>query len=331
MLIDTLSFTGYQDGSPWIAYGQFCRHFLAPLALMAYRDVRLAALLRTNIDGIPLDLASRLLPTRTRVKPGLVMHLHAHAASQKKHEKAGRTAKRPTVSKKNLVGIIDSLRSVVQGLKWKLPVTEWGDYYDNTNYSDDSLLQKKKLVEDFLIRAEATTVWDLGANNGFFSRIASDRGLPTLASDIDPVAVELNYLDVRRNEETNLLPLVLDLTNPSPALGWAHSERMSFLERGPVDLVIALALVHHLAISNNVPLDQLARFFAEIGHWLILEFVPKRDSKVQRLLATREDVFPHYTEDDFEAVFSASFDVVEKSPVPGSERTLYLLRKQLPR
>ena len=331
VLIDTLSFTGYQDGSPWIAYGQFCRHFLAPLALMAYRDVRLAALLRTNIDGIPLDLASRLLPTRTRVKPGLVMHLHAHAASQKKHEKAGRTAKRPTVSKKNLVGIIDSLRSVVQGLKWKLPVTEWGDYYDNTNYSDDSLLQKKKLVEDFLIRAEATTVWDLGANNGFFSRIASDRGLPTLASDIDPVAVELNYLDVRRNEETNLLPLVLDLTNPSPALGWAHSERMSFLERGPVDLVIALALVHHLAISNNVPLDQLARFFAEIGHWLILEFVPKRDSKVQRLLATREDVFPHYTEDDFEAVFSASFDVVEKSPVPGSERTLYLLRKQLPR
>jgi len=155
--------------------------------------------------------------------------------------------------------------------------------------------------------------------------------LPTLASDIDPVAVELNYLDVRRNEETNLQPLVLDLTNPSPALGWAHRERMSFQERGPVDLVIALALVHHLAISNNVPLDQLARFFAEIGQWLILEFVPKRDSKVQRLLATREDVFPHYTEDGLEAVFSASFDMVEKSPVPGSERTLYLLRKHLPR
>jgi len=147
VLIDTLSFTGYQDGSPWIAYGQFCRHFLAPLALMAYRDVRLAALLRTNIDGIPLDLASRLLPTRTRINPGLLMHLHAHAASQKKHEKAGGAAKRPTVSKKNLVGIVDSLRGVVQGLKWKLPVTEWGDYYDNTNYSDDSLLQKKKLVE----------------------------------------------------------------------------------------------------------------------------------------------------------------------------------------
>lgn len=328
VLIDTLSFTRYQVGSPWVAYGQFCRHFLSPLALMAYRDVRLAALLRANIDGIPLDLASSLLPTRTRINPGLLMHLHAHAASQKKHEDAGHAAKRPTVSKKNLVGIIDSLRGVIRRLKWKLPATEWGDYYDKTNYSEDSLLQKKKLVEDFIVRSHAATVWDLGANNGFFSRIASDRGLPTLASDIDPVAVERNYLDVRRNEETNLHPLVLDLTNPSPALGWAHRERMSFLQRGPVDLVLALALIHHLAISNNVPFERLAHFFAEIGHWLILEFVPKRDSKVQRLLATREDVFPHYDENTFEAVFSALFDIVEKSPVPGSERTLYLLREK---
>ncbi len=327
LLIDTLSFTAYEEGRPWVAYRQFCQHFLAPLALMASRDVRLSALMRTNIDGIALDLATSLLPMRTKLNPGLLMHLHAHSASQKKHEDGRKSAKETKVSKKALLGIVDSLRSTVRKLEWKPQGTEWGAYYSDTNYSDKSLAQKRDLVKKMLLKTAAGTAWDLGANNGFFSRVASEQGIPTIAFDIDPVAVEMNWREVKEKGEQNILPLLMDLTNPSPDLGWDHAERTSFLGRGPVDVVFALALVHHLSISNNVPLSLLASFFAKAGNWLIIEFVPKSDSQVKRLLVTREDVFPDYTKEGFEAAFSEVFEIVDAEPIEGSERTLYLLKK----
>jgi hypothetical protein len=328
VLIDTLSLTAYREGEPWVAYRQFCQHFLAPLALMARSDVRLLSLLRTNIDGVPLDLASRLLPWRTRLAPGLLMHIHLHAASQKKHEDKRGEAKARTVSRQALDGIVSSLRGAVKGLRWKPAGTEWGDYYSDTNYTDAALDAKRGLVSAFLDRAAPATAWDLGANDGTFSRLAAARGTPTVAADIDPAAVEHNWRRVRSEDEADLLPILMDLTNPSPDLGWDHAERASLLGRGPADCVLALALIHHLAISNNVPLDRLAAFFARAGKRLIIEFVPKSDSQVRRLLATREDVFPDYTREGFEAAFAGLFETEAAEAIPGTERTLYLLRRR---
>jgi hypothetical protein len=328
LLIDTLSFTAYREGEPWVAYRQFCQHFLAPLALMAMRDVRLLSLLRTNIDGVPLDLAASLLPMRSRLAPGLLMHIHAHAGSQKKHQDKAVAGKHRPVSGKALLGIIESLRNTVKRLEWKPGGTEWGEYYDDTNYTDASLKVKRDLVGAMLEKTNNRMVWDLGANNGYFSRVASERDLFTVAADIDPAAVELNWRSCRRGAETHLLPLLVDLTNPSPALGWAHRERESLLDRGPAGTVIALALIHHLAISNNVPLERLAAFFAAAGGYLVIEFVPKSDSQVQRLLATREDVFPDYCREGFETAFGEHFEIIEKKDIAGSERTLYLMRRK---
>ncbi|MEN8007415.1 MAG: SAM-dependent methyltransferase [Candidatus Krumholzibacteriota bacterium] len=328
VLIDSLSFTAYREGEPWVAYRQFCQHFLAPLALMAQRDIRLGALLRTNIDGVPLDLAAGLLPWRSRLSPGLLMHIHAHARSQKKHQSSGATGKKTRVGKNALLGILDSLKGAVTKLNWRPGGTEWGEYYDDTNYSDSSLQTKKKLVGDMLDKTDSRTVWDVGANNGFFSQVASDRGLFTLAADIDPTAVEQNWRACRKGGRPEMLPLVMDLTNPSPGLGWDHQERDALLDRGPADTVIALALIHHLAISNNVPLDRLAEFFARAGRNLIIEFVPKSDSQVQRLLATREDVFPHYDLAGFQQAFAGRFEILEQTGIEGSERTLFLMRRK---
>ncbi|MCP4291949.1 MAG: class I SAM-dependent methyltransferase [bacterium] len=328
LIIDTLSFTAYNEGSPWVAYRQFCQHFLAPLALMSMKDIRLGALLRTGIDGVPLDLAATLLPMRTKLSPGLLMHLHAHASSQKKHEDRQESAQSTKVSKKALLGIIDSLRSTIKKLEWKPSGTEWGAYYSDTNYSDVSLKLKRDLVKNLLAQTDAQSVWDLGANNGFFSRVASEQGIPTVAFDIDPTAVENNWREVKEKGEENILPLLMDLTNPSPDLGWDHAERSSFLGRGPAEAVFALALIHHLAISNNVPLPLLAGFFAKAGQWLIIEFVPKSDSQVKRLLATREDVFPNYTKEGFEEAFGQKFEIVAAESIEGSERILYLLKKK---
>ena len=328
VLIDTLSFERYREGEPWVAYRQFCQHFLAPLALMGYRDVSLSELLRTNIDGVPLELAARLLPLRTRLRPGLAIHIHAHAATQKKHQAGGKTPKPVVVPRKSVLAIIDSLRSVVRGLKWRPAGTEWGDYYNDTNYTDSGADHKRELVEQFLGVAQPESVWDLGANDGRYSRVAAELGAYTVAADTDPVAVELNYRSIRRDGIKNLLPLLVDLTNPSPAIGWAHRERDSMLDRGPADVVMALALIHHLAISNNVPLDLVAEFFARAGRAAIVEWVPKSDSQVQRLLATREDIFTEYDLENFERAFGELFHLEAAEPVRDSERILYLFRRR---
>ncbi len=330
-LIDTLSFETYQEGKPWVAYRQFCQHFLAPLALMAYTDVRLSQLLRVYIDGVPLDLASRLLPGRTRLNFGLLTHVHMHAKAQRRYADSEGEAPQVTkarVSKQALLGLLDSLQATVKKLEWKAGGTEWGDYYNMTNYSGPAFEHKKELVSAWVGQVGPASVWDLGANDGTFSRLASEKGIFTAAFDVDPTAVEKNYRQVRAAKEQNLLPLVLDLTNPSPALGWHNQERESLAERAPADMVFALAVIHHMAISNNVPLAQLADFLQEMGKWLVIEFVPKSDSQVQKLLASREDIFDHYTRDDFEKVFAERFTICEKAAVRDSERTMYLMQRR---
>jgi hypothetical protein len=327
ILLDTLSFQKYREGEPWVAYRQFCQHFLAPLALMVYTDVRMGQLMRVFIDGVPLDLASRLLPVRTRMRFGLMIHLHLHAAAQRHY--AGKTSRpsRRKMPRTSLLGLVSSLTSSVTRLKWSLPKTEWGEYYNATNYSVASMDAKKKTVATVLERIKPDTVWDLGANTGEFSQVAARYAATTVAFDIDPVAVERNYLDCRGAGGT-ILPLLMDLTNPSPAQGWRHEERMSLETRGPADCALALALVHHLAISNNVPLGNLAAFFACLCRHLVIEFVPKEDSQVRRLLSTREDVFPEYDQGSFERAFGTLFDIREAVPVAQSSRTLYWMSKK---
>ena len=325
-LIDTLSFEVYKEGQPWVAYRQFCQHFLTPLALMALRDIRLNQLMRVYIDGVPLDLASELLPASTRLNFGLLTHIHLHAGAQKRYSGAEvKSRAATTFGKQAMTGLIDSLDSTIRKLDWKPGGTEWGNYYDITNYSDAAFEHKKELVREWSARVKPTLVWDLGANNGVFSRLAAEGGAYVVSSDIDPAAVEQNYRQMKSDKAENLLPLLIDLTNPSPSIGWANEERDSFGGRGPADMVLALALIHHLAISNNVPLPQVADFFASVGKWLVIEFVPKSDSQVQKLLVSRDDIFPGYTREGFESAFQHKFRIVEAVNVREADRVLYLM------
>jgi hypothetical protein len=332
VLIDTLSFETYTDGSPWQAYGQFCRHFLAPLALMSGRDVRLGQLSRIHLDGVPLDLASRLLPWRSYLRLGLLLHLHLHARSVTRYAGVSRAAPapaKPRVDKRALLAILGSLRSAVRGLEWRPGRSEWIDYYEGGhNYEPAALGYKAEQVVAYLRLVRPAVVWDLGANVGRFSRLAAGEGARTVAFDVDPACVERLYREVRREQEPRVLPLLLDLTNPSPSIGWNNRERPSLVDRGRPDMALALGLVHHLAISNNVPLEGVASFFSSLSPHLVVEFVPKTDSQVRRMLATREDVFPGYHRAGFEAAFGEHFVVEQRHPVPESERVLYLMRRR---
>jgi hypothetical protein len=327
VFIDTLSFEKYSEGKPWVAYKQFCQHFLAPLSLMAYTDIRLNQLLRVHIDGIPLDLTSALLPLWSWFRFPIFLHIHLHAKSQKRFADKQVKASATAVSRHSLLALLDSLESAIRRLKWQPQDTEWANYYGDTNYASESLKHKKQLVAGYLKEINPESVWDFGANTGMFSRLASDNSIQTIAFDVDPAAVEKNYLDVTNKRETHILPLCLDLTNPSAGLGWDNQERMSLLERGPADTILALAILHHLTISNNVPFEKIADSFSKLCHSLIIEFIPKSDSQVQRLLATREDIFSQYTRHDFEEAFKSFFNIIASNQIRGSERVLYWMKK----
>lgn len=326
ILIDTLSFEKYIPGNPWVAYRQFCQHFLAPLALMARTDVRLNQLQRIYIDGIPLDLATKLLPRKTKLTFGLYAHLHLHAKVQSRYSTPGKAqgSNKRRMTKQAQIALISSLERAIKKLTWQPANTQWAEYYSMTNYQKRSFTAKKTIVEAMLKKSRPKKVWDLGANNGEFSRLAKNAQI--VAFDIDPAAVEKNYLATKQANDTIMLPLVMDLTNPSPALGWAESERASLRERGPADTVLALALIHHLAIANNVPLPKIAEYMASLGRDLIIEFVPKTDSQTQKLLAAREDIFSDYTQEKFEQAFKSLYRLVQKQAIKGSKRTLYLFR-----
>ena len=326
IFIDTLSFECYQPGKPWIGYRQFCQHFLTPLALMNYTDIRLGQLLRSYIDGIPLDMASSLLPKKTWLHAGILMHIHLHAKSERKYADVHTPIQPLDVSKNSLLGLLDNLTTTIDKMNWQPKGTEWVEYYQDTNYSKEAFEHKIEIVKHFLEVVNTKMVWDLGANNGLFSRLASNNKIPTIAFDIDPACVELNYRKILHNNELNLLPLLLDLTNPSPGIGWQNKERSSLVERGPADTVLALALIHHLAISNNLPLDRIAEFFSKICNSLIIEFVPKTDSQVQKLLMNRKDIFYEYDEEHFENLFKHFFTLEIKVNINGSERILYLYK-----
>ena len=326
VLIDTLSFEKYQENHPWIAYKQFCQHFLAPLALISRKDVRLNQLLKIFIDGIPLNLASELLPKSTYLNFPLFLHIHLHARFQKKLS----TMKAPSflgANRLGLLGLLEQLESLVENLKFKPKSNSWDNYYQDNSYSNTAFEHKKKIVSEFLEIIKPKTIWDLGANKGIFSSLAGKKGSAVIAFDNEPGLVEKFYLNCKETGNSNILPLVLDLRNPSPDIGWENKERMSLLNRGPAHTIMALALIHHLAIANNVPLERISAFFANNCTWAIVEFIPKNDTQTKRMLNGRMDIFANYTRKNFEKIFSDLFKIHSQTEIKESERTVYLMEK----
>lgn len=328
--IDTLSFDFYEEGYPWVAYGQFCRHFLAPLFLMAYRDIRLSQLLRIYIDGIPIDLASILLGKKGGF--AATQHIRWHARATMHYADAGNDlnaqSKMIKLSKVQHIAMIDSLIRIVDSIKLKKVQTEWGDYNRFTSYTEAGAKSKATVVKSMISRVSPPKTWDFGANDGTYSKMALiNETAHVVAFDIDPIAVERNY-NANKQVGKNILPLILDLTNPSPDIGFANNERLSVFRRSKPDLIIMLAVIHHMAISNNLPLIKIANWLSSLSNFIIVEFVPKEDAQVKKLLQTRTDIFPEYTQAGFEKAFSTCFDLLESQHIEESQRAIYLFQRR---
>ncbi|MBM3820387.1 MAG: class I SAM-dependent methyltransferase [Acidimicrobiia bacterium] len=336
VFIDTLSFEPLGSG-PWVAYRQFCQHFYAPLLLWSNSDGQLGRLSQAFIDGVPLPLASSLLPRASFLRAGPLLHVHLHAKAEQRlaarkgppcasgPADAGRGfTPRHSVSRR-MDALLDSLASAVSNTSWKA-ASHWSGYYaDQPSYTDEGQAAKIATVTQWLDRLRPGTVWDIGANTGRYSRIAGQHAPLVVALDGDPACVETMYCEARAEKLEYLLPLVSDMSNPSPAIGWANEERFTLEQRGPADVALALALVHHLAIGNNVPFPAIAAYFSRLARRLIVEFVPKDDAMVRGMLSGRRDVFDTYTPAHFEEAFAAHFRVEERAPLAPSNRVLYLL------
>jgi hypothetical protein len=331
VFIDTLSFDTYQEGLPWVAYGQFCRHFIAPLLLMANVDIRLNRMMSTFIDGIPLDLCARLLGR----KGGFFskQHIHWHASSIRKYSdtknqiEMEKTKQKISLSLKSQLNLIDSMIISLEKIQPAHQNTEWANYTVLTSYSEDGSASKQSIVSRFLADIAPKMVWDLGSNDGAYSLLAESIGATTIAFDADPIAVDRCYVSTR-GKNKSILPLLMDLTNPSGDIGFAGTERVSPVKRGRPDCVMMLAVIHHLAISNNVPLELLSDWLHSLSNHLIIEFVPKSDPQVKRLLASRIDIFNEYNQANFESVFSRKWTIIDQSQVLNSERVVYLFESK---
>jgi SAM-dependent methyltransferase len=286
------------------------------------------------IDGLPLELVSSLLPFSTRLSPFLAIHIHAHAKMQKKYNDARASAaklKTLKVSEKTVPRLCESLAACVDNLRLPARKTEWGDYYADTNYSEAGIRSKTQLVRNAARAHAGKLALDLGANTGVFSRILAEFFDSVVAADRDYLAVEKMYSAMNREGNNKILPLVLNLSNPTPSIGWAGQERQSFFERSQADFVSALALIHHLILTTGIPLAKTADFFSSLlnpGGVLLLEFVPFEDSQVQRMLAARETVFTDYSLSGCLHAFTPYFELLGQDSIVDSKRMMLVLRKK---
>jgi hypothetical protein len=326
VFIDTLSFEKQEQNKPWIAYRQFCESFLVPLLLMHYGHRDLGKMLQIYPDGIPLDIAKSLLPLRAKLNVQVYLHIWLQAKVSK--NKVHKVEVEKLFTKQKFATLLNALLSLVSGLKQHQEKSVWDDYYKETILGDKYLDAKKNLFEKFINSISFETAVDLGANDGYFSMLLKDKATQIIATDFDSNCINELYNTLRKNKIKNILPLVNVLNAPSAAIGWNNEERNSMTERLKGNLVCALALVHHLAIACNVPLHFIAKWLSNMSHYLIIEFVPKSDEKVQLLLKNREDIFDHYSLHNFKEVFAEHFILMEEVKVGNTDRVLFLMKKK---
>lgn len=334
--IDIPSFEILEPGSPWVGYRQFCELFLYPLLLSAYKGVDVRPWLRGHLDGITAAALRRLMSTRDLVRPGVMMHVVAQAALQRRYADDGSGVKNTLAAvgfDKNMIARnVAGLRRIVARMRPADGRSVWADYGETHSYDRAELEAKCTFVRSAASRRRWRLVWDLGCNTGTFSRIAAEHADYVVAVDGDPATVERLFEAQReRPDRKRILPLVVDLADPSPNQGWRGAERRSLPDRGRPDLTLCLALIHHMVIGANIPMRDFIDWLAGLGTSLVIEFVDRQDEMLMRLLANKDDQYDDYHAEVFEGLLAERFDIADKQPLKGGKRTIYFALAKSPR
>jgi 2-polyprenyl-3-methyl-5-hydroxy-6-metoxy-1,4-benzoquinol methylase len=329
IFIDTLSFEKYDESKPWIAYRQFCECFFFPLLIEHYLKIDVQKLLSVYLEGIPASTTAKLLPFKSRLKLSVWLHVFLQASVNSNTKPTNKTAT-ASFNKTKLLNLIESLQGGIKPLHVKTTIqSTWNNYYGETILSKNYLDAKEKVFRDFVSDINDGRTMDVGCNDGYFSKILAEKNSNVIAVDFDSQCVNKLYLDIKAGTIKGILPFCIDLTNPSPAVGFNHSERQSFADRAKADTVTALALIHHIVLSKNVPIPDVAKMLSDLTRkHLVIEFVPINDEKSQQLIANKITYHKPYDPDAFENHFSVYFEIEKKQIIPGTERILYRLKKR---
>jgi len=330
--IDIGSFEKITEGEPWIAYRQFCMLYLYPLLFQAHKDIPFHPWMRGSIDGIqPID-AIKVFSLRDRLRRGVFLHTSLHARLDRRANKSGPGSAEENKTKRQvkpgqIKAQLESMNRLVSKLKWKAGETSWSGYRQSNTYSDEDDRRKQAFVGEVAAQLKPGLTWDMGCNDGAYSRIAAENSERVVAFDFDHATVEALYRSLREEGNTKILPLVRNLADPSPALGWRGLERKTLADRGAPDLMLALALIHHVSISANIPIADFLQWARDLETTLLVEFPKRTDPMVRALLANKhEGANPDYEEGNFERELEKRFEVERREELPSGDRILYLAR-----
>jgi len=331
IFIDLPSFVPWAEGEAWVGYRQFCSCFLTPLMMRAYLGIDHLPILRSYIDGIPPMEASKYFVGSSRFRFGVMSHVLFPAMVEKRisakerdnSEAKSRTGKPQSHSM--VLGLVQSLTRLVKSLKIELDHTDWSDYDQTHSYDAEEHNSKKAFVERAVSGISSPHVWDIGCNTGTFSLISASQASQVIAIDGDHNAIEKLYLSHKDSAEANILPLVMNLANISPAQGWAGIERIAFDGRRKPDIVLALALIHHIRMSANIPLDMFFEWLKRLECEVVLEFVDRHDEMVVKLLTNKSEQYADYNRENFITQAKKHFNIKESASLKGGKREIFHL------
>jgi len=330
VFIDIPSFEPLQEGEPWSGYRQFCEMFLFPILLQAYKKCDFQPFMRASIDGVGVQTAAALFGFRDRFRKGVMSHVWLQSKLDRRYggssENVRSSLKSAGFNRELILVNVRKMQKLIKKLEWHAEGSEWGDYNEFHNYSDDDHVRKEDFIREAVISARPSTVWDIGCNTGQFSRIAASLCKQVVSSDIDHVAVERLFLN--KDTPDNILPLVQNVADPSPNWGWRNSERSDLQSRSKPDLVLCLALIHHVVITANIPLAEFVDWLAGLSDKLVIEYVSRRDDKVETLLRNKEDKYKDYSCESLEANLKRHFDISRQQDLNNGDRTLFFCEKQ---
>jgi SAM-dependent methyltransferase len=327
LFIDIPSFERLSPGEPWVGYRQFCQLFLYPLLLQTYKDIPFQPWLRGNLDGIEAEHCKNLMSVRDLLRPGVFLHVYLQAKAEARYAQPERDIKHelrgagfnPTLIKANG----QRLRKIIEKLAWRHSKSAWSNYVENNTYTDEDTDKKRDFVRQVVRSRTWNLVWDLGCNVGTFSRIAAENARYVVAMDADQLVIERFYQALKAEGQTTILPLVNNIADPSPNLGWCGRERKALPERGKPDLTLCLALIHHIVLGANIPLKEFIDWLAALETTLVIEFVTREDPMVQALLRHKRDDYVDYERASFERCLAEAFDVLKCEVLSSGTRILY--------
>ena len=328
VFIDVGSFERLRQGEPWAGYRQFCMLFLNPLLLQAYKGVDFRPWLRGSLEGITPVEARRLVSFRDLFRRGVMTNVALHARLERRHDDSERDVKselkRAGFKKELIAANVRRLEKLVRALEWEPGSTAWSDYSATTSYDEVDAARKEEFVREVVHTRAWNLVWDIGCNEGRHSRIAAENARYVVALDGDPAVVDRLYRSLAVEGETTILPLVADVTDPSPALGWQGLERKTLEARGRPELTLCLAVLHHVAIGGNVPVPEFLSWLAGLGTALVIEFPTRDDPRVATLLKRKKaGAHPDYDREPFERALAERFEIERTEELAGGTRVLY--------